>query len=175
LNYKNRKMEFESAKEKFIQTWGVLGGSWGINRTMAQIHALLLVSHELLSAEEIMEQLQISRGNANQNIRDLIDWGLVYRAYKAGERKEFFIAEKDIWAVAKQIVKERRKREIEPVRKILTELKNTKPAKESEAQKHFVKMISSIEDVVGKMDNSVEKLIKLDESAIVGTLFKIFK
>ncbi len=168
-------MEFEASKEKFIQTWGVLGGSWGINRTMAQIHALLLVSHIALSAEEIMDDLQISRGNANQNIRDLIDWGLVYREYKAGERKEFFTAEKDIWAVAKQIVKERRKREIEPVRKILTELKNTSTSKNSEAEKHFVKMIGNIEDVVGKMDNSVDKLIKLDESAIVGTLFKIFK
>ena len=168
-------MEFEASKKKFIQTWGVLGGNWGINRTMAQIHALLLISHEALSAEDIMEALQISRGNANQNIRDLIDWGLAFREFKTGERKEFFTAQKDIWAVAKQIVKERRKREIEPVRKILSELKNTKPIKDSEAEKHFVKMISSIDDVVGKMDNSVEQLIKLDESAIVGTLFKLFK
>ncbi len=168
-------MDFGAAKEKFIQTWGVLGGSWGINRTMAQIHALLLISNSALSAEEIMEQLQISRGNTNQNVRDLIDWGLVYREFKSGERKEFFTAEKDIWAVAKQIVKERRKREIEPVRKILSELKSTKTNKDSDAQKHFLKMIGNIEDVVGKMDNSVEKLIKLDESAIVGTLFKIFK
>lgn len=168
-------MDFETSKEKFIQTWGVLGGSWGINRTMAQIHALLLISHVELSAEDVMEQLSISRGNANQNLRDLIDWGLVYRAYKTGERKEFFTAEKDIWAVAKQIVKERRKREIEPVKKVLNELKATKTNKESEAQKHFLKMIGNIKDVVGKMDASVEKLIKLEESAIVGTLFKIFK
>ena len=168
-------MEFEIAKDKFIQTWGALGGSWGINRTMAQIHALLLVSKDSLCAEDIMEELKISRGNTNQTIRELIDWGLVFKEFKIGERREFFTAEKDIWAVAKQIVKERRKREIEPVRKILNELKETKTNKESEEQKHFVKMISNIEDVVGKMDASVEKLIKLDESAIVGTLFKIFK
>jgi DNA-binding transcriptional regulator GbsR (MarR family) len=168
-------MDFEAAKEKFITTWGVLGGNWGINRTMAQIHALLLISPTELAAEDVMETLTISRGNASQNLRDLIDWGLAYRTFKTGERKEFFTAEKDIWKVAKQIVKERRKREIEPVRKILGELKNVKSTKDNEAQKHFVKMITSIDDVVGKMDNSVDKLIKLDESAIVGTLLKIFK
>src|ERR1700741_4977652 len=101
-------MKYNEAKDKFIQTWGTLGSSWGISRTMAQVHALLLISPEPLSTEEIMEDLKISRGNSNMNVRDLIDWGLVYKELKAGERKEFFRAEKDIWKVAKQIIKERR-------------------------------------------------------------------
>src|SRR3954471_20846731 len=99
-------MELKEAKDKFLNAWGTLGSNWGINRTMAQIHALLLISPNSLSAEEIMEDLKISRGNANMNLRDLIDWGLIYKEIKAGERKEFFHAEKDIWKAAKQIIKE---------------------------------------------------------------------
>jgi DNA-binding transcriptional regulator GbsR (MarR family) len=80
-------MELAEAKERFVQTWGTLGSNWGINRTMAQVHALLLVSATALSTEEVMEQLQISRGNANMNLRTLIDWGLVRREGKTGERR----------------------------------------------------------------------------------------
>ena len=89
-------MKLTEGKEKFIQAWGTLGSSWGINRTMAQVHALLLIAPESLCAEDIMEELNISRGNANMNIRALMDWGLVSKELKSGERKEFFSAEKDI-------------------------------------------------------------------------------
>ena len=71
-------MQLQEAKEKFVQAWGAFGTNWGINRTMAQVHALLLVSQQALSADDIMESLNISRGNANMNVRALIDWGLVY-------------------------------------------------------------------------------------------------
>ena len=91
-------MKLTESREKFINAWGTLATSWGINRTMAQVHALLLVSPDPLSTEEVMEELKISRGNANMNIRTLIDWGLLFKETKAGERKEFFRAEKDLWA-----------------------------------------------------------------------------
>src|SRR5271163_2942662 len=91
------RMQLAEAKAKFIADWGRFGTNWGINRTMAQIHALLLVSPDALSAEEVMEQLSISRGNANMNLRELMDWGLVQKVIVPGERKEFFSAEKDIW------------------------------------------------------------------------------
>jgi len=87
-------MEFKEAKNKYIQTWGALGSQWGINKTMAQIHALLMISIEPLSIEEIMDELQISRGNTSMNIRALIDWGIVFKESKSGERKEFFTAER---------------------------------------------------------------------------------
>src|SRR5207302_5319310 len=98
------------------------GTQWGINRTMAQIHALLLVSADPLSQDDIMVQLNISRGNTNMNIRELIDWALVERVIIPGERKEFFIAEKDIWKVAKQIIIQRKKRELDPMIKVLAQL-----------------------------------------------------
>ena len=103
-------MNLAEGKEKFIQSWGALGSNWGINRTMAQIHALLLIAPQALSADEIMEELKISRGNANMNLRALIDWRLVYRELKTGERKEYFVAEKDMWEVVKNIIVQRKKK-----------------------------------------------------------------
>src|SRR6476620_10646882 len=102
-------MKLIEAKQQFISSWGAFGTHWGINRTMAQIHALLLVSPDPLTQDDMMEQLNISRGNTNMNIRELINWGLVERVLMTGERKEYFSAEKDIWKVVKQIVKERKK------------------------------------------------------------------
>src|SRR6187431_224758 len=101
-------MKLTKAKQQFISSWGAFGTHWGINRTMAQIHALLMVSADPLTQDDVMEQLDISRGNVNMNIRDLISWGLVDRVILSGERKEFFTAEKDIWKVATQIIKERK-------------------------------------------------------------------
>ena len=115
-------MKLDEAKIKYIQTWGSLATSWGINKTMAQVHALLLVSTKPLSAEDIMETLQISRGNVNMNVRALIDWGIVTKEFVVGERKEFFVAEKEMWEVVKKIVIQRKKRELEPVIKVLDEI-----------------------------------------------------
>ncbi|MBK6833223.1 MAG: transcriptional regulator [Bacteroidetes bacterium] len=168
-------MNYEEAKEKFLQAWGTLGSSWGISRTMAQVHALLLISPESLCTEDIMKELQISRGNANMNLRDLIDWGLIFRELKAGERKEFFRAEKDIWKVAKQIIKERRKREIEPVLQIMEDLKTMEIEPNNKKHLALLETVNHIEGVVEKADFALEKAIKLDENALVGALFKLFK
>ena len=115
-------MKLAEAKQQFISSWGAFGTHWGINRTMAQIHALLLINPEPLTQDDIMEELDISRGNTNMNIRELINWGLVERVLLTGERKEYFSAEKDIWKVVKQIVKERKKRELEPMLQLLDKL-----------------------------------------------------
>jgi len=115
-------MKHSEAKEKYIQAWGTLGSSWGVNRTMAQIHALLMVATAPLSAEEIMEELTISRGNVNMNLRALMDWGLAEKVLVSGERKEFFKAEKDIMKISVQVAKERKRRELDPILKLLNEI-----------------------------------------------------
>lgn len=168
-------MKLVEAQEKFIQAWGTLGSSWGINRTMAQVHALLLISPESLSAEDIMEELNISRGNANMNVRALIDWGLVSKEYKPGERKEFFSAEKDIWKVATQVMKERRKRELEPVLKVLKEVSQVDGDKKDKKVKAFTDSINGIQSVVSKADKTIETLIKADENWFVGSFMKLLK
>ncbi len=166
-------MKLEEARDKFIQAWGTLGSKWGINRTMAQVHALLLISPEPLSAEDIMSQLNISRGNANMNVRALIDWGIVYKELKPGERREFFVAEKDIWEVAKRISIERRRRELEPIIRILGQVKEVEETHE-EAEE-FTAMIGTLEKFSTKADKALERMVKADEHWFFGTFTKLLK
>lgn len=168
-------MKLDEAKEKFIQAWGTLGSNWGISRTMAQVHALLLVSPEPLSAEEVMEQLQISRGNANLNLRALIDWGLVQKELRPGERKEFFAAEKDIWKVFRQVVKERRKRELEPMLEVLQTLSKVEGDRRDRNVKAFTESVDGIYKFAGKADKTLETLIRADENWFLGSVMKLLK
>lgn len=167
-------MEFIEAKNKFVQTWGALGSQWGINKTMAQIHALLMISHEAISMEDIMEDLQISRGNASMNIRSLMDWGIVYKEYKAGERREFFTAEKDLDELAVKIARERSKREIKPALKILKEV-STNIATKNEAEKHFVAQTSKLYDFVLQADNMLDKVTEYKDNWLAKLVVKVMR
>ncbi len=158
-------MEYKEARQKFIGTWGSLGSNWGINKTMAQIHALLLISEIPVCTEDIMDELSISRGNANMNIRALIDWGLVHREVVPGERKDFFTAGKDIWKVALQIIRERRRRELEPVMSILSNMKDINASKGEQAKlDEFNKVIEDLDGFTGKVDKMLETLLKSDKN-----------
>ncbi len=167
-------MEFNEAKTKFVQTWGALGSQWGINKTMAQIHALLMVSAEPLSMEDIMEALHISRGNASMNLRGLMDWGIVYKEYKAGERKEFFTAEKDLDELAVKISQERSKREIKPALKILKEVSSIEDNNSAEA-KHFIEQTTKLHDFVLKADNVLDKITEYKDNWLTKLVIKIMK
>ena len=168
-------MKLTEAKQQFISSWGAFGTHWGINSTMAQIHALLLVSPEPLTQDDIMEELTISRGNTNMNIRELINWGLVDRVLISGERKEFFSAEKDIWKVVKQIVKERKKRELEPMLQLLDKLEAVEGDKKDKEVKTFVDTISGIKKLGKQADKTLDTMIRAEESWFVGALMKVFK
>lgn len=141
---------------------------------MAQIHALLLVTDEPLSTDQIMETLDISRGNANMNLRALIDWGLAERRLKTGERMEFFAGEKDIWKVAVKIIRERRKREIDPLRSTLRDLKmiDDKDLKKDE-YKTFMKLIDDIDSYAESLDKVADKLVLTDQGWFFGTMMKM--
>jgi DNA-binding transcriptional regulator GbsR (MarR family) len=167
-------MKLDAAKTELIQAWGNLGHSWGINKTMAQIHALLMVSPKALSTEEIMAGLSISRGNANMNIRALLDWGIVSRISVAGERKEYFKSEKDIWAMARQVARERRKRELEPIIKVLREVSDV-PADGTEETKEFRRMVKELRNFAEKSDGLLETFIRAEESWFWNSILKIMK
>ena len=167
-------MKLQEAKNKFIQSWGTFGSQWGINKTMAQIHALLMVSPEPLSMEDIMEQLSISRGNASMNLRALMDWGIVYKEYKTGERKEFFTAEKDLDELAVKIARERSKREIKPALKILKEVSTIDNAATLE-EKHFVEQTTKLYDFVLRADNMVDKATEFKDNWLGRLVLKIMK
>lgn len=168
-------MELAEARLKFIEAWGKLGSEWGINRTMAQVHALLLITPDELTTEEIMELLSISRGNANMTLRDLMGWGLVEKRHKAGERKEYFYADKDTWNIARQVAKERRKRELDPVLKVLDELSKVKGDKHDADFKTFNKTITDINKLAKNVDKTFETMLKADESWFWGSILKVFK
>src|SRR5881394_2376704 len=107
------------ARDEFVSQWGVIGSAWGVNRTMAQIHALLITAPAPLSTDEVMAELKISRGNAHTNLRDLVSWGLVRSVVRKGERKEFFEAEKNVWRMFCIVIRERRRRELRPALAVL--------------------------------------------------------
>ncbi|WP_294198927.1 transcriptional regulator [uncultured Chryseobacterium sp.] len=167
-------MTLSEAKEKYIQTWGTFATNWGINRTMAQVHALLIASEKPLSTDEVMQQLEISRGNANMNLRALMDWGIVRKEFVKGDRKEYFVAEKDVWFLFKQITKERRKREIEPVISFLEELKDIED-KDSEGAKEFIRLMDDFSTVTGKINNIMDLAIKSDDHWLVGKITNLLK
>ena len=168
-------MKLFEARQQFISSWGAFGTHWGINRTMAQIHALLLVSVNPITQDDIMEQLSISRGNVNMNIRDLIGWGLVERIIITGERKEFFTAEKDIWKVATQIIKERKKRELDPMIRLLAQLENIDGDKKDKDVKQFIEVIGGIKKLGGQADKVLGAMVKAEENWFTGSMLKMLK
>ncbi len=166
-------MELEQAKRRFIDSWGALGSQWGINRTMAQIHALLMISPDSLSMEEIMDDLSISRGNASMNLRGLMDWGIVHKEYKPGERREFFVAEKDLDELAVKIARERSKREIKPALKVLKDVSSIKA--ETTSAKHFTEQTGKLYDFVSKADNMLEKATEYKDNWLAQLVLKIMR
>lgn len=168
-------MKLEQAQMEFIQTWGSVGSSWGIPRSMAQIHALLLTNEEGMSTEEVMEGIKLSRGNVNINLRELINWGLISKQNKLGERKEFFKAEHEIWSVAKRIIEERKKREFVPIQNLLRELKNTKIEGPKAKVTHFNKLINELDAFLSQMDQLSDLLVKMKDNRFFNQFIKFLK
>jgi len=103
------------AQDRFIAVWGQMGSSWGISRTMAEVHALLFITGEALCTDDVMDRLEISRGNASMTLRALVEWAVISREHRRGDRKEYFVAEQDIWTMFRAILRERLKREVDPL------------------------------------------------------------
>ena len=139
---------------------------------MAQIHALLLLATEPLSAEEIMEELQMSRGNVNMNLRALMDWGIVKKEHRVGERREFFSTGKDVWELAKQVSRERRRREIEPILNVLAEVQKVS-GEDKKAVAEFKKVTNELFDFSTKIDGMIEKFSKSDQTWFFKLLMKL--
>ncbi len=167
-------MNHKEAKLKFIQAWGTMGTNWGINRAMAQIHALLLTAIVPLSTEDIMDELNISRGNANMNIRTLLDWGIISKEHKPGDRKEYFSTKKDIWQLIRVIARERKKREIDPVVKLLDELEDF-TGNNSKEEKELRKTLTDIKNYTSTASDLFDKVSRSDYGWFVKTIVKLIK
>lgn len=168
-------MKLIEAKQKFIQQWGVFASRWGINRTMAQVHALLLISEKPLSTDDVMNELSISRGNANMNIRELMNWELVHKAIVQGDRKEYFSAEKDIWKVATRIMQQRKKRELDPMVRLLDELSKVEGDKRNAEIKSFTDTVNNITKFSVHAEKVMDVMIKAEENWFWGSFLKVIK
>lgn len=155
-------MEIQEGKQKFIESWGKMASEWGINRTMAQVHALLLIAPEPLCSDAVMEELNISRGNVNMNLRALMDWGLVHKQLKQGERKEYFYAEKDMWVVVRQIIVHRKKKELEPMLRVLDEVGAVEP--NCPHSERFAATVQDIKVFSYKANQILDALVKADSN-----------
>jgi len=162
---------YSESKHRFIHTWGEMGSKWGINKTMAQIHALLMVSEKPLSTDDIMKDLAISRGNANMNLRALVDWGLVHRVFIRGNRKEHFESEKDVWDMFCRIARERKKREIEPAIERLEECLALVRGNKSSGI--FRQKLSELLDFMKTGDSLLGKIAKQEKNAVLPRLLKL--
>lgn len=166
-------MDIQEGKQKFIESWGKMGSDWGINRAMAQVHALLLIAPEPMTADQVQKDLQISTGNASMNLRALMDWGLVYKQLRAGERKEYYYAEKDMWKVVCQIIINRKKRELEPMLKVLDELVEVKEdCAESES---FGAVIRDIRKFSHKANSTLDTLVKAESNWFMNTFLSLVR
>ena len=108
-------------QQKFILHWGEMGTRWGINRTVAQIHALLFVSPKPLNAEDIVQALGVARSNVSNSLKELQGWGIVKRVHVMGDARDHFESMKDVWEMFRVVLDERKKREIEPTERMLRE------------------------------------------------------
>ncbi len=114
-------IKLSSVQQKFILHWGEMGTRWGINRTVAQIHALLFMSPKPLNAEQIAETLEVARSNVSNSLRELQGWGIVKMVHVLGDKRDHFESMKDVWEMFRVVLDERKKREIDPTVRLLRE------------------------------------------------------
>jgi DNA-binding transcriptional regulator GbsR (MarR family) len=111
--------ELTGVQKQYILHWGEMGTRWGINRTVAQIHALLYLSPRALPAEEIAETLSVARSNVSTSIRELETWGIVRAVHVLGDRREHYESMKDVWEMFRLVIEQRKRREIDPTKEML--------------------------------------------------------
>ena len=149
----------EIAQERFILEWGRMSSSWGINRTMAQIHALLLVSGAAYTMDEIIDKLHISRGNASMNLRDLCEWAVVRRFRRPGDRKDMYQANGDILSMFARVVRERKRREIDPtvaaIRECLDLVPQSDKTENAETLRHRLTVLLELFSLIDRVYQQV--------------------
>ena len=139
-------MQLTAARRSFVLHWGEMGTRWGINRTVAQVHALLFVSERPLHAEEIAETLEVARSNVSVSLRELTAWGLVKLVHVLGDRRDYFEALGDVWQMFQLIFEQRRRREVDPTLAVLREcVAEAEATKDVHARERLAEMLGFFE------------------------------
>lgn len=157
--------KLKEAQDQFIMEWGRMSSSWGINRTMAQIHALLIATGKPHTMDEIIHRLGISRGNASMSLRDLMEWGVVQRSRHPGDRKDQYSSDADPWQIFARVVRERKRREIDPTKVALQEclLRIPKDNASGDLQ-GFRNRLAGLLDIFAVIDSVYEQVFQTDET-----------
>jgi DNA-binding transcriptional regulator GbsR (MarR family) len=173
----NKTKAYDEAVEQFVMLWGDMASAWGINKTMSQIHALLYAESDPLDTDTIMDRLDISRGNANMNLHRLLEWDLIEKVHLQGKRKDFYIAEKDVWKIVSQIIKERQQREIAPIRENLEKTIETLESEEmnetSEAFKERIENYIEFLEMFERFTNALLPYINKNNLSYLKQLVKL--
>ncbi len=157
-------MKLTPVMERFILHWGEMGGRWGINRSVAQVHALLMVSPKPIAADEIAETLDVARSNVSTSIKELQAWGLVRVVHVFGDRREHFETLKDIWEMFIIIMRERKKREIDPTIATLRDCVTEAKASKTESD-YTVQRLEDLIEFISLSANWVERAQGLSPTA----------
>src|SRR3990172_3416945 len=145
-------MRITPVQQRFILHWGEMGTRWGINRTVAQIHALLYLSPRPLDAEEIAQTLSVARSNVSNSLRELQGWGIVKMVHLLGDRRDHFESMKDVWEMFRVVIQERKRREIDPtlavLRECAAEAGKTEPV-DAYTKERLLQMLQFLETISG--------------------------
>jgi len=166
-------MEYLEGRDKFIRTWGELGINWGINKTMGQIHGLLLIETEALNSDQIMDQLKISRGNVNMNLHSLVEWGLLHKIDIKGQRKDYYVAEKDIWKAFKHIIRKRKEKELHPMIDLLDEVSKIEGSDDKSVE--FLRMMEELNVFSKQADKALENLVNSKKNFLINSYLRMIK
>ena len=154
---------------RFVLHWGDLGGQWGVNRSVAQIHALLFISDHPLTAEEIAETLGMARSNVSNSIKELLGWKLIHRVPMMGDRRDHFDAEADIWEMAIKIAEGRKAREIDPAEQALR-LCNEEAERDPLVSPQAREKLADMLDFVTTMSRWHEEMTKVPKPALAALI-----
>src|SRR5258707_7880990 len=153
--------------QKFVLHWGEMGTRWGINRTVAQVHALLFLSPHPLPADEIAEPLSVARSNVSTSLRELQGWDIVSLVHVLGDRRDHFQTTKDVWEIFRTVSEERKRREIDPTLRVLTECVQelkTAPAGDAYTRERLESML----DFLTIMSGLFEEILRMPMGALKG-------
>lgn len=165
--------KLKRARDEFVAQWGALGTQWGINRTMAQIHALLMTAPNPLTTDEVMAELEISRGNAHANIKELVAWGLLRVVVRKGERRDFFEAEKDVWKIFTTVARERKRREIDPALQVLRQCAEESRDMDTPEGRAFFEQMRQLEEFVDFASRMADRIASMKHGFAVQMAAKL--
>lgn len=158
--------QLSRARARFVSEWGALGSAWGINRSMASLHARLLVAAKPMSQDDLMDELELSRGNTSSNLRELVGWGLVRQVAVRGERRQYFVAEKEPWRIFVTITRERLRREIDPALMTLEEVAEMAEDLDGDEAEEFRRVVGGLAGFLRKARRVARSLIRSEEGVL---------